>query len=156
MKLTGIVSLLALLPGASAAAQAASPVLSAKSAFVGLSVANLAQSEKWYIDNLGLAVQMRVPRNDAARAAVTVLQGGGLTVELIKHDDAVAPPQDNRVLIHGVFKIGVFVDNYEAALAEVRRRGIAFAFGPFPGGNGQSANFAIRDNAGNLIQVFSK
>lgn len=156
MKLTCIVSLLALLPGAPAAAQVAGPVLSAKAAFVGLSVDNLAQSEKWYIDNLGLAVQMRVPRSDAARAAVTVLQGGGLTVELVKHDDAVAPSQENRVLMHGVFKVGVFVDNYEAALSEVRRRGIQFAFGPFPGGNGQPANFAIRDNAGNLIQVFAR
>jgi catechol-2,3-dioxygenase len=156
MKLNPIASLLPLLLAAQAEPQVAGPVLSAKSAFVGLSVADLARSEKWYIDNLGLAVLTRMPRSDATRSAVTVLQGGGLTVELIRHDDGAPPTQANRVLTHGVFKVGVFVDNYETALSEVRRRGIPFAFGPFPAGNGQPANFAIRDNAGNMIQVLAK
>jgi hypothetical protein len=62
---------------------------------------------RWYSEKLGLKVVMRVPKTD--KAAVTVLEGGGLIVELIQHDDAL--PLNNVI---------------------------------------------IKDNAGNLIQVFGK
>ena len=57
-----------------------------------LSVPDLDESVAWFRDKLGLHITMRIPRNDQTRAAIAILQGGGLTVELIKHDDATPSP----------------------------------------------------------------
>jgi len=50
----------------------------------------------------------------------------------------------------------VIVSDFDAALAKLRERGVPLAFGPFPAKGNQRANFAIRDNAGNLIQFFGR
>jgi len=85
-----------------------------------------------------------------------VLQAGGLTVELVKHDDAVARGQTDAAHLHGFFKAGFVVEDFECTIAELRRRGAEFAFGPFPKQPTQPANAAIKDNAGNLIQIFGR
>ena len=114
-------------------------------AFFGVSVANMAQSVEWYSDNLGLAVAFHQVQGTFE---VTVLQGGGLTVELI-HDPAAQPP-----VVARPFKAGFFVKDFESTVNELHARGIPIAFGPFPARDGQQANLIIRDNAGNLIQIF--
>lgn len=53
-----------------------------------------------------------------------------------------------------VFKAGFLVKDFDSAVDELRARGVTIAFGPFPAQNGQRANVLIRDNAGNLIQIF--
>ena len=58
--------------------------------------------------------------------------------------------------IHGLFKAGVVVDDFDKTLATLRSRGVEFAFGPFPARPNQRANVLIKDNAGNLIQIFGK
>jgi hypothetical protein len=67
----------------------------------------LEASTRWYIEKLGLTVVMRVPRTDATRAKVSLLQGGGLAVELIQHDDAVSlrsilPAARDAISVHGI------------------------------------------------------
>lgn len=153
--------LLCLIAPGLAAAQASSstPLLSTTGAFFALSVADIEASERWYRETLGLAVIMKMPRTDATKSAATVLQGGGLTVELVKHDDAVAlgsvlPASRGALYLHGIFKVGVVVENYEAVLARIRARRVPIAIGPFPSRPDQPANFMIRDNAGNYIQIF--
>ncbi len=93
--------------------------------------------------------------------ARSVLQGGGLTIELIQHDDArplreAAPDAKGALFVHGVFKVGVVVENYAEALATLRARQVEIAMGPFPARGDQPANLIIKDNAGNLIQVLAK
>ncbi|HJU88505.1 MAG TPA: VOC family protein [Gemmatimonadaceae bacterium] len=139
----------------------AKPLMSVAGAFFALSVADLESSERWYREHLGLAVIMKAPRTDATMSAATVLQGGGLTVELVKHDEAAPlrtgrPAGGGALYVHGIFKVGVVVDNYDETLGGVRARGIPIAIGPFPARAGQPANFIIRDNAGNYIQIFGK
>jgi len=134
------------------------PLLAATGAFFALYVADIEASAKWYSEKLGLKVVMQAPKMD--KAAVTVLEGGGLIVELIQHDDAAplskaAAAKDNP-LVHGMFKAGVIVDDFDKALAMLKARNVPIAFGPFPAGPNQRANAIIRDNAGNLIQVFGK
>jgi hypothetical protein len=58
--------------------------------------------------------------------------------------------------VHGIFKAGVVVDDYDVTLATLRARGVDIAIGPFPARNGQRANFIVRDNAGNFIQFFGR
>jgi catechol 2,3-dioxygenase-like lactoylglutathione lyase family enzyme len=134
------------------------PILAVTGASFALYVANIEASAKWYSEKLGLKVVTHAPRRD--EAAVTVLEGGGLIVELIQHDDAAplskaAAAKDNP-LIHGMFKAGVIVDDFDKALAMLKARNVPIAFGPFLAGPNQRANAIIRDNAGNLIQVFGK
>lgn len=131
------------------------PVTRPNGAFFALSVADLAKSTRWYEDMLGLVVKLRPEKSGPADVAI--LEGGGLLVELIQHDEArplaeVAPGTKGELFTHGVFKAGVLVDDYEGTIARLRARGADFAFGPFPASAEQKANAIVRDNAGNLIQ----
>jgi catechol 2,3-dioxygenase-like lactoylglutathione lyase family enzyme len=135
------------------------PVATTTGAFFALSVGDLAASVRWYREKLGLSVVMEAPKTGGGQA--TVLEGGGLIVELVAQDEAqplsrVAPTVRGNLYIHGIFKAGVIVDDYEKTLATIRERQIPIAIGPFPARDGQRANFIIRDNAGNYIQFFSK
>ena len=126
-------------------------------AFFALSVADLAASEKWYSERLGLSVVMRTPKQD--KASAVVLEGDGLIVELIQHDDAVplaraAPAVKSTMEVHGIVKAGVIVADFDRTLAILRERKVEIAFGPYPARPGQRANVLVRDNAGNLIQFF--
>jgi catechol 2,3-dioxygenase-like lactoylglutathione lyase family enzyme len=135
------------------------PALVANGAFFALSVADIGASTRWYTEKLGLRVVMQVPKQD--KAAVTVLEGGGLIVELIEHDDArplgnAAPGAPGSLFVHGIFKVGVLVEDYEKLLTVLTARHVDIALGPFPARGGQRANVIVRDNAGNLIQFFGK
>jgi len=127
--------------------------------FFALSVADVASSSRWYSENLGLEVVMEVPKGDG-QPGVIVLEGGGLIVELIAHDQA-APLSSiasgrEAMFVHGIFKVGVIVEDLEGTLDRLRDRGVEIALGPFPAQADQRANVLIRDNAGNLIQIFGE
>src|SRR6185295_18991760 len=77
---------LTLLPNAVQAAPADERPLRTDGAFFALSVADLPSSVRWYTEKLGLAVSMEVPAQNGI--AVTVVEGGGLVVELIHNDRA--------------------------------------------------------------------
>ena len=144
---------------ASLAQEPSVPVMTARGAFFALSVADMKASAKWYIEKLGLSVVMEDA--GAGHPGVTVLEGGGLIVELIQNDDAVplakaAPGVQDRILVHGLVKAGIIVDNFEDVLAAFRARRVEVAYGPFPARQKQRANVIVRDNAGNLIQVFGR
>ena len=155
---------LALALPAAAPAQAsppddAAPPFVVAGAFFALSVDDLDAATRWYEEKLGLRVVMRAPRSDATRSAATVLQGGGLTVELVRHDDA-APLVTRRgggaLYAHGIFKVGLVVEDFDRTLAALRARGVEIAIGPFPKRADQPANVIIRDGVGNMIQILGK
>ena len=153
------IALVALMPVAAAAqtatpADSTAPVLGGvRGAFMALSVVDIAASRRWYVEKLGLRPTMEIPR--ANGAAVVVLEGGGLTVELVQLDSAVPRPRSAEQ-VHGFFKAGLVVDDLPRVLAELRRRGVEIAFGPFAARDGQRANVIIRDGAGNWIQLFGR
>ena len=122
-------------------------------AFFALSVADLVASSNWYRDRLGLEIVMQVPVQNGI--GVTVLEGGGLTVELIQNAQA-RPPVGDPQLVHGYFKSGMIVKDFDRTLATLRERGVEVAFGPFPASDSQRANVILRDNAGNLLQLFGR
>lgn len=128
------------------------PPFTTRGAFFALSIADLAASERWYTEKLGLAVLQRFP--STAKANGILLGGNGLEVELISHGDATDARGGDAVLTHGFFKSGFRVDRFDATVAELRARGVQFAYGPYPARKDQRANVIIRDNAGNLIQIF--
>ena len=92
---------------------------------------------------------------------MAVLQAGGLTVELVQHDDVVPlgtvhPAGGGAISVHGIFKVGLIVDDFDKTLAALRARGVGIAYGPYPKRSDQPANVMIRDNAGNFIQISGK
>jgi len=131
-------------------------LLDTRGAFFALSVADLDASSRWYTEKLGLEVLFSTP--DTNGFAVMVLEGGGLTVELVHRDDAVPDPcgATDPSRCHGLFKVGVLVTDLDKTLEKLAARGVPVAFGPFPEQPNQRANAIIRDNAGNLIQLFEK
>jgi len=148
--------LLCLLAPAMARAQTTS-LIHATGAFFAVSVEDIEASTRWYQDKLGLSVVMRVPRTE--NPAVHVLEGRGLIVELVERQGSAprakaAPPAMGRAFGEGIFKAGMMVESFDATIAALRARGVEIAFGPFPARPGQRANAIIRDNAGNLIQLF--
>ena len=128
-----------------------------RGAFIGLSVADMDASVAWYTEKLGLTVVLRPPAVDKSTAVI--LEGGGLIVELMKHNDAVplgtaAPAISRNYLVHGIFKAGLVVDDFDKTIAQLKARGVAIAIGPFQATREQRANAIIRDHAGNFIQFF--
>ena len=126
--------------------------IATKGAFFALNVANMSASVAWYSEKLGLRIILQNPRSGDI-PAVTVLEGGGLIVELIQRDDAVPPGTTQR---HGFTKAGFIAKEFDKAIATLTARGVPIAFGPFPARPDQRANAIIRDNAGNLIQLFGE
>jgi catechol 2,3-dioxygenase-like lactoylglutathione lyase family enzyme len=135
------------------------PAFATTGAFLALSVPDLEASAAWYAEKLGLQVIMDPPAHDGIR--VKVLEGGGLIVELLHNPAAVplrtaAPSISHTTQVHGLFKAGFMVTDYDRTLATLRERGVEIAMGPFPARDGQRANVIIRDNAGNLLQLFAR
>lgn len=120
--------------------------MQASGAFFALSVTDVKTSTAWYSDKLGLKVAREIPE-----AKVVILEGDGLIVELIQQDGAA--PKTNGPS-RGIMKAGFIARDYEAALARLRIQKADIAYGPFPAQPGQRANVIIRDNDGNLIQLF--
>lgn len=130
-----------------------------RGSFFALSVANLEASTRWYSEKLGLKIVMQVPMQN--KTGVTVLEGNGLIVELIQNDDALPPEKftpaiKHNILMHGIFKVGVMVDDLDKMIAMFKERGVEIFMGPFPSRADQRSNVLIKDNSGNIIQFFGK
>ncbi|HEX5216309.1 MAG TPA: VOC family protein [Vicinamibacterales bacterium] len=128
-------------------------VITTAGAFFALSVPDLAASAAWYEQKLGLTRVNQGGRMDRV-AGYVALEGGGLIVELIKHDDSVRPPASSPELIQGFSKAGALVRDFDRTVAALRARGVVMVMGPFPARENMRANVAFKDNAGNLIQLF--
>ena len=129
----------------------------ATGAFFALSVADIQSSGKWYSEKLGLKVTMQPQRSGPGE--VMVLEGGGIMVELVQHDEAMplaklTPQISDSFKVHGFFKAGIIVQDLDATLSMLKARDVPIAFGPFAAKDGRRANFIIRDNAGNLLHFF--
>jgi len=128
--------------------------------FVAISVPDLEASARWYVEKLDLEIVKQATSADK-KSAVTILRGNGLDVELIWLADAVslskvAPELKGTQQSHGIFKSGVFVDDLDSELKQLKSRNVTFAFEPFFYSSMQCRMFAIRDNDGNLLQFFGK
>ena len=148
-----------LLQAAAAAdpAPPAQPIFTSDGAFLASSVADVEASARWYQSKLGLRIVMQPPERDGSR--MIALEGGGLLVELIQDDAAkplreAAPGVQRDYLVHGIFKAGVMVEDWDRLLAELKARDVPIAIGPFPATAEQRANLLIRDHDGNFIQFF--
>ena len=131
------------------------PFTAVQGAFFALSVDDLNASTRWYVDTFDLEVSSRLSYGNMKGA---LLAGHGLEVELIAHPASITPPDpldpSKKVLTRGIFKVGFRVEDFESTIAALKARGVEFVGGPFPPRRDQRANAMVRDNAGNLIQLF--
>lgn len=137
-----------------------SPFTSVTGSFLAISVPDLRASANWYSENLGLSVVKQATSPDR-KATVTILQGNGLSVELVWFADAVslstiAPEMKGTHQVHGIFKAGIFVDDLDSILDHLKSRDVIMAFEPFFDASMQCRMFAVRDNNGNILQFFGK
>jgi hypothetical protein len=58
-----------------------------------------------------------------------------------------------RQYIHGLFKAGAVVDDFDQTVKTLRARGVEIVDGPRPTKPDQPANVTIRDNSGNRIPL---
>lgn len=128
-----------------------SPFATSRGGFIALSVSDLTAAAKWYTERLGLREVMTVPRTGRI-AGVAALEGDGILIELIQHDDAVGRTGAPE-LRHGIAKAGVIVEDFDRTVAALRARGIDITSGPYPPRPTQRANLMFRDNEGNYIQI---
>jgi len=128
-------------------------------AFFAVSVPDLAAATMWYAEKLGLHTVMSTEGPGGGRVAV--LEGNGLIVELVYLPEAqplsrVAPALRSEEHVHGLFKAGLVIEDFDGLVTRLRARHVDIAYGPFPTREGQRANVVIRDHAGNLIQFFGR
>ena len=137
------------------------PFKTVNGGFVAITVPDLDTAAQWYVEKLGLTILKNHAMRPDNKAAVTVLQGNGLAVELIWLADAaplskVAPQLKGAQDVHGILKSGVFVDDLDATLKELKARNVTMAFETFYDKSMDCRMFAIRDNNGNILQFFGK
>ena len=133
----------------------APPFEAVTGSFFAISVPDLQASTRWYTEKLGLRSILSVPKQPGA-VGVNVLQGNGLTVEIQQHDGAEPVTRGAPSDRHGIFKVGVFVKDFDATLAMLRTRGVPIFMGPFPKRSDQPAQVIVRDTSGTLIQFFGQ
>ena len=146
-----------LLAAAVVAVASPEPTFTTTGAFFAVSVPDVDASAAWYREKLGLKVVMQPPEIEGSR--MIALEGGGLLVELIEHDGSMprrqaAPAITRDYQMHGMFKAGIMVDEWDRLVKTLREREVPVVIGPFPATAEQRANLIIRDNDGNYIQFF--
>lgn len=123
----------------------------------GISVPDLESSIAWYSTMLGFEVEAR-NNHPHPPAKVAFLRRGDLRIELFEVTGASPLPGDRRVpdkdlCTHGNKHVAYAVQNVRAAAEELKRRGVDVVFVL------DIANVSvafIRDNAGNLIELFQQ
>lgn len=125
--------------------------------FVGISVADLAKSDAWYRNVFGMK-QVFETKFDGG--AVSVLETDWLMIELLHQDAAKSleqvSPDTPNYLVHGVFKLGLFVPDLDARLAALAKHDIKPASQIYVDKVNKTRNVFIRDPDGNRWQLFER
>ena len=125
--------------------------------FVGLSVADLAKSEAWYRDVFGMKPVFETKFDGGA---VSVLETDWLMIELLHQDAAKSleqvSPNTPNYLVHGVFKLGLFVPDLDARLAALAKHDIKPASQIYVDKANKTRNVFIQDPDGNRWQLFER
>jgi methylmalonyl-CoA/ethylmalonyl-CoA epimerase len=124
---------------------------------VAFSVPDLEASIRWYRETLGFEVEQRL-HVESVPADLAMLRRGVMRVELFQPEHGAPLPagrsnvqEDLRT--HGTKHVAYAVRDVRAAVVELERRHVDIVHQ----GSGPLAAFAfIRDNSGNLIELFEQ
>lgn len=162
MKIRTLAALLlavAALPAVAADATNAPIIRPAGIQFFALSVPDAAASARWYQDVFGMTVLREIKPPDAP-VHIFILTSDKLEVEILQHPQArhftqAAPGVKAPTEIHGIFKVGLHVQDLKGTVAALKAKGVTFPFDVTDDPTG--VRFAIlEDNSGNRIQLFER
>jgi catechol 2,3-dioxygenase-like lactoylglutathione lyase family enzyme len=120
--------------------------------FVAVLVEDADSAARWYARVLGLTEVNTIDGGDG-RYSIRILEGQGLTVELIRLRGAEAPEADRPL---GLFKVGFFVDDIDAAYAWLADLDVDVDQGIFHDEALAARSFVFRDPYGNRLQLFQR
>ena len=125
---------------------------------LGISVADLEASIAWYCEKLDFKVVNRLTL-DAIPAKIAFLRHGDFAVELFEVPGASPLPDDRRhpdqdVRTHGTKHIALAVQDTKKVIEVLKERGVDIALDVRV--VDQTKIAFIRDNTGNLIEIFEQ
>jgi len=124
---------------------------------IGISVADLDESIAWYKEMLGFEEIMRMEQGETIKEMkIGHIQRGNCYIELFQVAGAKPLPEYRRdpnadLAVHGLKHFGLQVDSVQAALEELKAKGVEVAMEPIdtPG----IVFTFIRDNSGNAFEL---
>lgn len=161
-KIFSVIALFLLATSSLAAQEKQKPAAVTKNSgiFFALSVADVDAASKWYQEKLGFKVLLsgEAP-NKIAKFAL--LQTDGALLELIQHREAkplalAAPSVKASHQIHGIFKVGLVVEDIDGVYRALKEKQVVIAYDLMPAKDVPMRSFTIRDGEGNLVQFFGK
>jgi catechol 2,3-dioxygenase-like lactoylglutathione lyase family enzyme len=126
---------------------------------VALSTPDVVAAARWYEETLGFHPVKSGQMGKGLRFAL--LRSDDNILELIQNPEArplskAVPGIKDPFEIHGIFKLGFTVRNFEGVFADLKRKGVKIDFEITPLNDLGLRAFGIRDLDGNLIQFFGK
>jgi catechol 2,3-dioxygenase-like lactoylglutathione lyase family enzyme len=122
-----------------------------------ISVPNLEESITWYAEKFGFTAidRSKIP---GVNIKVAHMQGGGFILEIFEAEGAALLPEDRRypnrdLMTHGHKHFSVAVKDARKASKELEAMGVEIAMVAEVDG---TYGVFIRDNSGNLIEVFQE
>jgi catechol 2,3-dioxygenase-like lactoylglutathione lyase family enzyme len=126
--------------------------------FFALSVPDAAKTAAWYQRAFGVKQLHEIKPADGT-AHLLILGTDELLIEIMQIDVAKSPGAEvieNRHLTHGIVKVGLYVKNFDAAVAHLRGMGATFDTQIFEDQKLDMRSVLIRDPDGNIVQLFSR
>lgn len=122
---------------------------------VGISVAKLDESIKWYEEMLGFTLSDRL-YVEHLRCEIAIIKNGNFEIELFRHDDTLPQPEgrlhpDTDMITQGTKHICFSVKDVDGLVDSMRQRGVKVLVGP--GVFGSNRFYYICDNTGVLIEL---
>ena len=157
VRYAAVVILALFLAATSPLGQAVSP--ESGKCFWAISVPDIEASVKWYQSIFGLKTTKQLITPDGS-VKVVILESPNLMVEIIQMAEAgsmkkYAPGLKSRALVHGVFKVGLWVTDLEKTRKALEQRKVKMITDIFEEEEGGVKSFVMEDNSGNTIQLFS-
>lgn len=137
---------------------AVDPLSGLRPYLIGISVPNAQEAALWYEQKLGFK---REGSDKSSGGTVFIVEDRpGITVELLQFEGSFSIRRSNPAYdtasgkLQGIMKVGFAVDNLEAAMADLKRKGVRVTQEITELKSFNVKFFLIEDNNGNVIQVF--
>ncbi|WP_245506742.1 VOC family protein, partial [Rhizobium leguminosarum] len=137
----------------------ASPFASMKGHHVAIRVPDFAAAKRWYLEKLDFRVVQEWPYEDEQLAYLAPPADDGLNVELLGGGNPLPIPKPvytdlaDSLRLAGYHHLCLEVDNMDATIAELRRRGVQIVAAPFDLPVIKRRLAFIADPWGNLMEL---